>query len=436
MTPPARPAAPAPPAHRRLGHAPRPVLAAAARALRRHVHPARRPPRPVGDRLAPRRRQAGLHRRPERAARGRGQRDPQAAARRRSVLLLDGPEHMAERKALLPPFHGERMQAYGELIREIAEREVATLADRRADRHPPAHAGADARDDHARRLRHPRRARCARRCARMLDCARPTRAADVRRARAAAPAQRASFSRDARADRRAAERADRRAAAPRPTSTSARTSSRCCSRTPTWTTRRLRDELLTLLVRRPRDDRDRARLGARAARASPAARGSGCAAATRTTSTPSCKETLRLRPVVPAVIRMLKAPFEIAGYELPAGVAVVPNILLVHTREDVYPDPFAFRPERFLETARRHLHVDPVRRRRAPLPRRELRAVRDEGRAARGRRRGRGARARPAAAPSGPTRRAVTLVPRRDGRVIVARRAAPARRAQPVPSGR
>ena len=44
----------------------------------------------------------------------------------RSVLLLDGPEHMAERKALLPPFHGERMQAYGELIREIAEAEVAS----------------------------------------------------------------------------------------------------------------------------------------------------------------------------------------------------------------------------------------------------------------------------------------------------------------------
>ena len=44
----------------------------------------------------------------------------------RSVLLLDGPEHMTERKALLPPFHGERMQAYGELIRDIAEAEVAT----------------------------------------------------------------------------------------------------------------------------------------------------------------------------------------------------------------------------------------------------------------------------------------------------------------------
>src|SRR3954463_14038209 len=44
----------------------------------------------------------------------------------RSVLLLDGKAHMAERKALLPPFHGERMQAYGDLITEIAEREVAT----------------------------------------------------------------------------------------------------------------------------------------------------------------------------------------------------------------------------------------------------------------------------------------------------------------------
>ena len=44
----------------------------------------------------------------------------------RSVLLLDGRDHMTERKTLLPPFHGERMQAYGELITRIAEREVAS----------------------------------------------------------------------------------------------------------------------------------------------------------------------------------------------------------------------------------------------------------------------------------------------------------------------
>ncbi len=62
------------------------------------------------------------------------------------------------------------------------------------------------------------------------------------------------------------------------------------------------------------------------------------------------KETLRLRPVLPIVVRRLKAPMEIGGYELPAGVSVAPCILLVHRRPDVYPDPDAFRPERFLET--------------------------------------------------------------------------------------
>src|SRR5918995_4933349 len=35
---------------------------------------------------------------------------------RRSVLLLDDGEHMAQRKLLLPPFHGERMKAYGDLM--------------------------------------------------------------------------------------------------------------------------------------------------------------------------------------------------------------------------------------------------------------------------------------------------------------------------------
>src|ERR671924_218719 len=43
-----------------------------------------------------------------------------------TVLLLDGPEHMRQRKLLLPPLHGERMQRYGELMREVTEREIAT----------------------------------------------------------------------------------------------------------------------------------------------------------------------------------------------------------------------------------------------------------------------------------------------------------------------
>ena len=41
-----------------------------------------------------------------------------------SVLTLDGSAHMTQRKLMLPPFHGRRMQAYGDLMREIAEREI------------------------------------------------------------------------------------------------------------------------------------------------------------------------------------------------------------------------------------------------------------------------------------------------------------------------
>ena len=41
----------------------------------------------------------------------------------RSVLLLDGAEHLRHRRLLLPPFHGERMRAYGEMMAEVAERQ-------------------------------------------------------------------------------------------------------------------------------------------------------------------------------------------------------------------------------------------------------------------------------------------------------------------------
>jgi cytochrome P450 family 135 len=61
------------------------------------------------------------------------------------------------------------------------------------------------------------------------------------------------------------------------------------------------------------------------------------------------KETLRLRPTLTIVLRRLKEPMEIGGRLLPAGVNVAPCIYLMHRRADVYPDPLAFRPERFLE---------------------------------------------------------------------------------------
>jgi cytochrome P450 family 135 len=60
------------------------------------------------------------------------------------------------------------------------------------------------------------------------------------------------------------------------------------------------------------------------------------------------KETLRLRPILPMVARTVQEDTTIAGHHIPAGVTLAPCIYLVHHREDVYPEPDAFRPERFV----------------------------------------------------------------------------------------
>jgi cytochrome P450/SAM-dependent methyltransferase len=60
-------------------------------------------------------------------------------------------------------------------------------------------------------------------------------------------------------------------------------------------------------------------------------------------------ETLRLRPVIDASARTLTKPRTIGGWDLPAGIRVYPAIAVVHLREDLYPQPHEFRPERFIE---------------------------------------------------------------------------------------
>jgi cytochrome P450 len=61
------------------------------------------------------------------------------------------------------------------------------------------------------------------------------------------------------------------------------------------------------------------------------------------------KETMRLCPAAPIVVRKLLEPMELGGYEIPAGTTVAPCVHLVHRNPVVYPEPLAFRPERFLE---------------------------------------------------------------------------------------
>jgi cytochrome P450 family 135 len=61
------------------------------------------------------------------------------------------------------------------------------------------------------------------------------------------------------------------------------------------------------------------------------------------------KETLRIRPVIPGVGRVVRGgAFELDGWEIPDGVEINPSIALIHRRGDRYPDPQEFRPERFL----------------------------------------------------------------------------------------
>jgi len=60
-------------------------------------------------------------------------------------------------------------------------------------------------------------------------------------------------------------------------------------------------------------------------------------------------ETMRCRPVIPIVGRRVTVPWRLGEFVVPAGSAVSVSILLLHHREDLYPDPFAFLPERWLD---------------------------------------------------------------------------------------
>ena len=121
----------------------------------------------------------------------------------------------------------------------------------------------------------------------------------------------------------------------------------------------------------------------------------------------------------------LVEPVELGGYTIPAGTIVAPCIYLVHHREDIYPHPFRFEPERFLERAPDNYTWLPVRQRCAPLRRRAVCAAGDEARDADGAPRGR----------AGPRRLRPALNVRRAARFVRAGRPG-ARRSSSAVGGR
>jgi cytochrome P450 family 135 len=136
------------------------------------------------------------------------------------------------------------------------------------------------------------------------------------------------------------------------------------------------------------------------------------------------KETLRVRPVVTDVARQLQRDVELGGWRLPAGTLVLPAIAAVHVRPDLYPSPQEFRPERFLDGGAESYAWIPfgggVRRCiGASFAQVEMRVVlREVLRRVRLR--------APSARPEGARVRHVTVVPARGCRVVVEERLAPA----------
>ena len=204
-----------------------------------------------------------------------------------SLLLLDGAEHLRERRMLQPPFHGDRMLAYGPVMRDIARARGRRLAGRPAVRDPSRDAGHHARRDPAHGVRPGRRAgeaRPARRADRSPRAsARTRRCCSPRSRRTATAPARAGRIFDARSGSTALLFAEIAARPSRRRRGRGPTSSRCSCGARTRTAQPLEDSGAARradddAARRPRDHRDVARLGREPrARARPT-----CARASRT----------------------------------------------------------------------------------------------------------------------------------------------------------
>jgi cytochrome P450 len=277
-----------------------------------------------------------------------------------SVLLLDEDPHMAQRKLMLPSFHGERMQRYGELMTEVAEREMRTWPVGEPFPVWPRMQAVTlevimravfgvAEGERLERLRH-----ALREAGEWMS--RPSRLGLVAML---GPSRLGSLPMFRRAfepvDELLYDEISRRREDPdleqHEDILSLLLQARHEDGSP-MSDVELRDELLTLLVaghettatalawgverllRHP-EKLDRLRQEVETG-------GDEYLEAV-------IKETLRLRPVLPMVLRLLKEPMEIGGWELPEGAVVAPSIYLMHRRPDIYPEPRRFRPERFLE---------------------------------------------------------------------------------------
>ena len=277
-----------------------------------------------------------------------------------SVLLLDEPAHMKERKLMLPPFHGRRMKAYGEVMAQVAAEEIDRWpADRPMRMRPRMQAMTleiilravfgVGEGERLNRLRDELR--------RMLNLfSNPRRAIFMvllgpDRLRRFPPFRRRLERVDRLLYEEISARREATDLAERDDILSLLLQARHEDGEP-MSDRELRDELMTLLVAGHETTATGlswaiellARHPAELARLE-----KEVAAGEDAYVDAVIKETLRLRPVIALVLRKLKEPMEIGGRLLPAGISVAPSIYLVHRNPEIYPEPERFRPERFIE---------------------------------------------------------------------------------------
>ncbi|MCD6014729.1 MAG: cytochrome [Solirubrobacterales bacterium] len=281
----------------------------------------------------------------------------------RSVLLLEGAEHLSRRKLMLPPFHGERMRAYESLIAEVATAEIESWPLRSPF---PIHPRMQAvtlevilravfgvtDPGRLRRLR-------AQLAEMLVDTASPRlqlRLLLARRLGRPDPIEELRQRTAAADDLLRAEITERRAdpgLGDRDDILSMLVAARF-EDGERMGDDELRDQLITLLLAGHettatalawtvdlllRNPGPMARLRAEL-------EGGGDDYLRAVIS-----EALRLRPVVPLAGRRLGSELRAGPYRLPPGTDVTPAIWLAHTRPEAYPDPLAFRPERFLAGA-------------------------------------------------------------------------------------
>jgi cytochrome P450 len=273
----------------------------------------------------------------------------------RSLLVLDGAEHMRQRKLMLPAFHGERLKLYRELIDDLAEDML--------DRWPVGEPFALLPEMQQLTLEIILRVVFGTEDPALRDRIRVLvryAASDVTGIRYALRAfgtlshWRAFERAHARADERIyAEIARRRA---RPTDGADVLSLLLAARDEDgepMTDVEIRDELVTLLIAGHETTATGLawafELLVRHPEAMGRLTGEARAGAEERYAGAVATETLRLRPPVGVMARRVRVPFAVGGHELPPGVRIVPGIPIVNRDPRVYPEPDEFRPERFLE---------------------------------------------------------------------------------------